>query len=98
MSEEMKKKLLELIEEYRDKAQVMYASYAEGLRRAITEIGKEATYDAERGNIKALADIWKNHEPGSDEQIRDYAVRGADIRPKKARLSDKDLLAGREIS
>lgn len=56
MSGEMKKKLLELIEEYRDKAQghakgskaqVMYASYAEGLRRAITEIGKEATYGAE---------------------------------------------------
>ena len=56
MSEETKKKLLELIEEYRDKAQghakgskaqAMYASYAEGLRRAITEIGKEATYDAE---------------------------------------------------
>lgn len=46
MSEEMKKKLLELIEEYRE-AQVMYASYAERLRRAITEIGKEATYDAE---------------------------------------------------
>lgn len=25
----------------------------------------------------------ENHEPGSDEQIRDYAVRSADIRPEK---------------
>lgn len=54
MSEETKKKLLELIEEYRDKAQghvkgskaqVMYASYAEGLRRAITEIEAENPFE-----------------------------------------------------
>lgn len=56
MSEETKKKLLELIEEYRAKAgklgsgsalQAMHTAYADGISRAITEIGKEATYDAE---------------------------------------------------
>ena len=38
MSIETERKLLKLIEEYREKAQVMYASYADGIRRAVSEI------------------------------------------------------------
>ena len=56
MSEEMKKKLLELIEEYRAKAgklgsgsalQAIRTAYADGLSRALYEIQKEQGRDAE---------------------------------------------------
>lgn len=55
-SEATKKKLLELIEENRDKArrlgsgsaaQAMYRAYADGISRALYEIQKEQGYDAE---------------------------------------------------
>lgn len=48
--------------------------------------------------LRHLLDNKKNHEFGSGRTVRDYAVRGADIRPEKARLFDKDVSAGREIS
>lgn len=56
MSEATKKKLLELIEENRDKArrlgsgsaaQAMYRAYADGISRALYEIQKEQGRDAE---------------------------------------------------
>ena len=56
MSEEMTKKLLELIEEYRAKAgklgsgsalQAMHTAYADGISRALYEIQKEQGRDAE---------------------------------------------------
>lgn len=56
MSESTKKQLLKLIEEYRDKAgefesgstaQTMHTAYAEGIRRAVTEIERESMIYAE---------------------------------------------------
>ena len=56
MSEETKKRLLELIKEYRAKAgklgsgsalQAMHTAYADGISRALYEIQKEQGRDAE---------------------------------------------------
>lgn len=56
MSEETKKKLLELIEKIRAKArelseevaiQAVYTAYADGISRALYEIQKEQGHDAE---------------------------------------------------
>lgn len=56
MSEETKKRLLKLIEEYRAKAgtlgsgsalQAMHTAYADGISRALYEIQKEQGRDAE---------------------------------------------------